>query len=266
MTDTSPTGQLEITGNLPLYKQPEPLSLEAHGNLGISGDPEHPFTYIKDVQVLPIAVGEFPAASLSYPIIFAGPDKNPAVILGMTEGRNAFVDEEGHVPDGVYLPAYIRRYPFIAARNNDNPDNMMVCIDRASHFISDKPDEPFFKDGQPTDFTKRCIDFVQSYEQEMAGTRNFVKMLEDLDLFDTIDAFIPGEAGTEGVDANGYRKIGEYVGVSKTKLDKISPEKLAELRDNGALLAIYAHQMSQTNWQRVVTMEIKHEQDKAKKA
>ncbi|PHS28521.1 MAG: peptidase [Robiginitomaculum sp.] len=255
MADTN-TGTIETTGNLLFYKKPEPLNSDVHGNLGITADLKHPYTFAKNTQIVPITVAEFAAAALCYPIIFAGTDHTPAAVMGLQKDHNAYVDADGMIPDGMYVPGFLRRYPFVPATNNGDKDNLMVCIDRDATVVTDKPEQPFFVDGKPSDFTNRAIEFIQNYEIETQGARNFIKVMEDLDLFDTIDVNIP-RASEDGKSLV-QQKIGEFVGLSQEKLNKLSADKIVELRDNGGLMAVYAQMISQANWQRLVSQEMKN--------
>jgi len=255
MADSN-TGTIETSGNLLFYKKPEPLNSDVHGNLGITPNTVNPFAFAKNTQLVPITVAEFAAAALCYPIIFAGTDRTPAVVMGLQKDHNAYVDADGMMPDGAYVPGFLRRYPFVPATNNGDPENLMVCIDREASVISDKPEQPFFVDGKPSDFTNRAIEFIQNYEMETQGARNFIKVMDELDLFETHDVTIP-QPGPDGQSVV-QQKIGEFVGLSQDKLNKLPAEKVVELRDNGGLLAIYAQMISQANWQRLVAQEMKN--------
>ncbi len=50
------------------------------------------------------------------------------------------------------------------------------------------------------------------------------------------------------------QKIAEYFAVSEDKLKALPAEKLAELRDNGALGQIYAHLVSLLGWDRLIAL------------
>mgnify|MGYP002144979420 CR=1 FL=1 len=67
----------------------------------------------------PLTVTEFANAALSFPIIFVGDEKTPVAALGLNAGENLFIDAEGAYDTGVYIPAYIRRYPFVFSRSDD---------------------------------------------------------------------------------------------------------------------------------------------------
>ncbi|MCA6308605.1 MAG: SapC family protein, partial [Phenylobacterium sp.] len=52
------------------------------------------------------------------------------------------------------------------------------------------------------------------------------------------------------------QQIAEYFGVSEEKLNALPHDKLAELRDNGALQQIYAHILSLFGWDRLIALQI----------
>jgi hypothetical protein len=251
-TTTTPVQNIgPITGSVLFYKQPEPLNPEMHGKLGVK-QMDNPFGFAREGHAVPLTVGEFPLAAICGPIIFVGDDKTPLAVMGLNPGRNMFVDDNGQFEPGFYIPAYIRRYPFVYAQD-DNAKQMVLCIDRKAEFIVTGGDMPFFgKDGQPTDYTKGCIEFCNNFEMERQRTMSFVQLLKDLDLFETkIANFTPTNPdGTAGEP----QKIAEYFGVSEEKLNKLPTEKLLELRENGALGQIYAHLLSLVGWDRLVAL------------
>jgi hypothetical protein len=250
MTTNAPA----ITGNVLFYSQPEPLSPETHGKMGVKSM-DGPFGFARAGHAIPLTVGEFPPAAMTGPIIFVGEEKMPIAVMGLNAGQNMFVGDNGLFEPGVYVPAYIRRYPFVFA-NDDNAKQMVLCVDRAAEFVVESnPDLPFFEaDGQPSQYTKNCIEFCNNFEIERQRTANFVQVLKDLDLFESKTAtFTP-------TDANGVagepQIIAEYFGVSEEKLNKLPADKLVELRDNGALPQIYAHLVSLLCWDRLVALTL----------
>nr|MEA2797071.1 hypothetical protein [Phenylobacterium sp.] len=258
MTTTAPPGLGQITGNVLFYSQPEPLSSELHGKMGVKSM-DGPFGFAKAGHAVPLTVGEFPLAAVTGPIIFVGDDKLPIAVMGLNAGDNMFLRDDGLFEPGIYIPAYIRRYPFVFA-NDDNAKQMVLCIDRGAEFIVDKDyDQPFFDaDGEPSQYTKNCIEFCNNFEIERQRTQSFVQLLKDLDLFETKTAsFTPmNPDGTQGEP----QKIAEYFGVSEDKLNALPADKLVELRGNGALGQIYAHLLSLVGWDRLVALALARSQ------
>ncbi|MBC6980209.1 SapC family protein [Caulobacter sp. 17J80-11] len=250
MEQTQAAGAL--TGNVLFYGQPEPLNPELHGALGVNRTAK-PYGFVTQTHVVPLTVTEFAPASLSYPIVFVGDAKSPIAVMGLRQGENLFVTADGEFRMDAYIPAFVRRYPFVFA-NDDQQQRMILCVDRNAPFVSDKPDVPFFENGEPSAYTKNAMQFCTDFETERQRTESFVKLLSDLDLFDVREAvFTPQNPdGTPGQP----QKIAEYFAVSEDKLKALPIEKLAELRDNGALGQIYAHLVSLLGWDKLIALAV----------
>jgi hypothetical protein len=249
----APASNATISGNLPLYKSPEPLNPTAHKGMGLKWS-DRPFEFLAETHFVPVTMGEFAQCAPSYPIIFLGEQKTPVAAMGLTAGQNLFVDpENGQFERFNYLPAFVRRYPFVAASHTDETDRFTVCIDTGSHLFSDNPDEPLFNaEGQPSEFLNRAIDFVRRYEGDVATTRTFIERMDELDLFDQQQAtFQPRDA--QGNPDGDPQVIATYQAVSGEKLKTVDPKVLAELRDNAYLGAIYAHMLSVGRWESLIS-------------
>src|SRR6185503_10014677 len=168
----------QLSGTVLFYKQPEPLSPEMHGKMGVKSM-DGPFGFAKEGHAIPLTVGEFPLAAVTGPIIFVGDEKLPIAVMGLNAGENMFLRPDGLFEPGVYIPAYIRRYPFVFA-NDEQAQKMVLCIDRQAEFVVESnPDQPFFEaDGQPSQYTKNCIDFCNNFEIERQRTMSFVELLK----------------------------------------------------------------------------------------
>jgi len=241
----------QMTGNVLFYKSPEPLTPEHHGKLGIKRV-EHPYAFVSGTHIVPATVTEFAPASLSYPIIFVGDEeKTPLMVLGLRQGENLHIDAKGDFRPDSYVPAFVRRYPFVYA-NEQGSDRLILCIDRGADFISETFDVPFFEGTQPSEYTNQAMQFCNDFETERQRTTSFMALLKELDLLDPRETnFTPrnpdGSAGQP-------QKIADYWAVSEEKLGKLSAKKLAELRDNGALGQIYAHMNSLMGWDRLIAL------------
>lgn len=263
MATNNVPGMGEISGNVLFYSRPEPLTPELHGKIGVVRS-DGPFAFAKVGHAIPLTVGEFPLAAVTGPIIFVGEEKFPIAVMGLQGGENMFVTEQGLFEPGIYVPAYIRRYPFIFA-NDEAAQQMVLCIDRDAPFISATPDMPFFDDkGQPSEYTQNCINFCNDFEVERVRTEGFLKILKDNDLFELKTAhYTPTNPdGTPGET----QQIAEYYGISEDKLNALPAEKIIEMRDNGALGQIYAHLVSLVGWDRLIAISIGRQIAAAQKA
>lgn len=240
-----------MTGNVLFYGNPEPLSPQSHGALGVNRS-DRPYGFAADTHVVPITVTEFAPASLTYPIVFVGDAKTPLAVMGLRAGENLFV-KDGMFRTDSYIPAFVRRYPFVFA-NDEGSNRMILCVDRSASFVSENPDVPFFENGEPTDYTKNAVQFCNDFETERRRTDSFVQLMKDLDLFDVREAvFTPRNPdGTQGEP----QKLADYYAISEERLNKLSAEKFVELRDNGALGQIYAHLISLLGWDKLIAVAV----------
>ncbi len=240
-----------ITGNVLFYNTPEPLNREQHAKLALVHT-EKPYGFAAQGSAVPLTVTEFAPAALSFPVIFAGEDRVPLAVMGLNNGENLFINADGSIEVGVYIPAYVRRYPFVLA-NDESQDRLIVCIDKGSSLLSEAGQTPLFDDkGEPTEYTQNCIKFCDDFEAERRRTDSFVQLLKELDLFELKTAtFTPTDAA--GV-AGQPQTVAEYYGVSEDKLNALSAEQLKELQANGALAQIYAHLVSLVGWDKLIAV------------
>lgn len=248
----APAGSAQITGNVPFYKNPQPLSTEKHAALGIKRS-QQPYGFARGAHVVPLTVGEFGNAALCYPIIYAGENKAPLAVMGLRDGENLFINDDGRIDDGQYVPAFVRRYPFVFAENGEQ--GLVVCIDEGSDLVSQQPDIPFFSGTEASQYTKDAIEFLKNFEQQRQLTTKLSEVLIELDLFE------PKSVTYQPRDPQGGLqepvKLADYYAISLERLNNVSAQKIVEMRDNGALAAIYAHNLSLLNWQRIIERAMK---------
>jgi len=246
-TTSVPDGQ--ISGNVLMYGKPEPLSIELHGKLGFVKT-SRPFGYATAAHAVPLQVTEFGPASLTYPIIFGGEGFSPLAVMSIRPNENLFISDQGDFEIGTYVPAFIRRWPFVLA-NNDEQQKMIVCIDRAADVLAEGGEVPLFENGQPSAFTQQAIQFCTDFETERRRTEQFVQTLRSLDLLESKQTtFTPRDLdGTVGQPV----QLADYFAVSEEKLAKLPVKTIGELNASGALRQIYAHLTSMLNWDRLVT-------------
>lgn len=250
----APAGGAQLTGNVLFYKQPEPLSPEAHGGLGVK-QIQHPFGFLREAHAVPVTVTEFGMAASAYPVIFVGDERVPVAVMGVRQGQNLFVTANGLTEPDYYVPAFVRRYPFVFAADS-NSDRLLLCVDRQAPMISDQPEVPFFENGQPSKFTNDAIEFCKEFERQRRATSEFADILKRFDLFEQKSvAFQPRDA--MGNPAGDQQKIADYWAVSEEKLNALPPEQFMELKNNGAVGAIYAHLISLLNWSRIIQRAIR---------
>jgi hypothetical protein len=225
--------------NLPLFYQDlMPLNSRDHGTWRARSMESAP--WLKGQHAIPLTVEEFPQAQRHYPIIFASGDNPvPLALMGLNEGVNVFVNDDGKIDSPVYLPAYIRRYPFLLAKLTQDTQELSLCFDPTSDMIGDFAEgEALFADGEPTDATKNALSFCENFEQAGQRTAAFIEEIKKHDLL------MEGEVAIqqEGVEApflyRGFQMI------DQEKLRELRGDVLRNWNQNGLIAMVYAHLFS----------------------
>ena len=198
--------------------------------------------FIGATHAIPLTIDEFIDAQRNYPIIFsAGDDPVPLAMMGLNEGVNTFVGDDGKFVENTYVPAYARRYPFILARLRQDSDELSLCFDPTAGVVGDHKEGNalFTEAGEPSEYTQGVLDFCQKFEESGARTKAFMTQLKELDLL------MDGEIAI--TQNNNPDKPFVYRGfkmVDENKLRELPGEKIAELHKNGILILIHAHLFS----------------------
>lgn len=252
-------GEAQTLGQILFYRQLEPLSLEKHKGLGVKQVAD-PFSFMAETHLVPLTVDEFGLAALCYPIIFDTQSKTPLAVMGLRPGMNVFLGPDGSLDPEVYLPAFARRYPFLPVMAPTTPgaeppaadgDRVLVCIDRAAKMISNTPELPFFEGDQPSRFTQDAIQFCREFDALGRRTQEFVNLMDKHDLFELTPLSLP-RAKPDGTPAE-PQKIGEYLRISESKLNKLPQETYLELRDRGVSAVVHAHLLSLGLWPKILS-------------
>ena len=225
---------------LPLfYNALEPLSSETHVNFKMK--PITQAKFLVGQHAIPITVDEFPLAQRHFPIVFTeGDDAVPLALMGLNEGVNVFVDAEGTLTENqMYLPAYIRRYPFMLARLRPGAEELSLCFDPTSEGIgADLEGQALFDEGQPSEVTKSIMQFNESFEQAGARTAQFMRDLKELDLLMDGETTIQADGVEQPFIYRGFRIVNEE------KLAELRGDQLRKIHKNGMLPLLYAHLFS----------------------
>jgi hypothetical protein len=167
--------------------------------------------------------------------------------MGLNEGVNVFIDEEGRPLDtSLYIPAYVRRYPFLLARLRPDSDELSLCFDPTADAVGDfKEGEPLFDGDQPSEATKAILQFCEQFEAAGQRTGGFVEELVKADLLMDGEVAIQPEGAEQPFVYRGFRMVDEE------KLRNLRGDELRKINQNGILPLIYAHLFSLTEMRNV---------------
>jgi len=225
---------------LPLfYNGLEPLSSETHADWKVRPAETAPF--LAGQHAIPVTIEEFPLIQRHMPIVFSvGEDAIPLALMGLNEGVNVFVDDAGKLTEtNFYVPAYIRRYPYMLARLRPDSQELSLCFDPTSDTIGAFDEgEPLFTDGQPSQLTKDILAFNEQFEQAGQRTQMFMKELKDLGLLMDGEVTIQMDGGEQPFIYRGFQMIDEK------KLADLRGDQLRKMSQSGMLPLLYAHLFS----------------------
>lgn len=222
------------------YNEVVAISPETHGDWSV--EVEGDYSYAKEANAVPLTAVEFRQAAFEYGIVFVEGDDSvmPAVILGANANESFYVNQDGSW-DANYIPAFVRRYPFVFSTSADGATNTL-CIDESfAGFNQDGKGEALFdKDGKPTSYTNNILEFHKNFQLHDSLTRAYCRKLKELELLEPMQLNFSLRSGTE-------RQLGGFMVVNREKLMNLPAETLAEMVKTEELEMTYLHLNSLTN-------------------
>jgi hypothetical protein len=225
---------------LPLfYNDLMPLNSRDHGTWHARSVEKA--SWVASQHAVPLTVDEFSQAQRHFPIVFsAGENPVPLALMGLNEGINVYFDDEGLPLDDAYVPAYIRRYPFLLARLKPDAEEMSLCFDPSCDVLGEFDDgQALFTDGEPSDHTKGLLQFCEQFEQAGARTQAFIEEIDKAGLL------MEGEVAIQRNDKPDQPYV--YRGfkmINQEKLRDLDAETVKRWNDIGLLPLIYSHLFS----------------------
>jgi len=222
-----------------LYNGLEPVNTGQHGKMKLKK--AYTLPQVGQTHAIPITVEEFTVVQRHYPIIFsAGDNPIPLALLGLNEGVNTYFDADGRPLDKTgYIPAYLRRYPFLLAKLRPDSDELSLCFDPSAGAVAEDGDGAALFDGdQPSEATKNILAFCEQFETAGQRTQAFMEELVKTGLLMDGEVAIQPDGVEQPFLYRGFRMVDEE------KLRDVRGDELRKMNQNGMLPAIYAHLFS----------------------
>lgn len=201
------------TPTLPLfYNDPVLLRFEEHGDVGLA--PGADFGFASEAVAIPLCIGEFVPAMRHYPIVFAADSvASPLAVVGIRQGHNLFIERDGGWRAGSYVPAYVRRYPFIGTETPDKARQLLTIDRKSDRFVasvSARSDAQrlFDTEGKPTSTAQSAMAFCHAYHADVVNTLAFAKALDEAKLLSPNHVQIQFPDGAQQT-LNGFRSMDE---------------------------------------------------------
>lgn len=237
----TPVEKKEPLVNLPLFfKDPQPLHPDRHAKAGLNALAD--FSLSAATNSIALNMVEFFDAARSYPIVFTTAGKTmPVALLGIHE-INCFLDEKNHWLERCYVPAYLRRYPFIFMEDREN-NRFILCVDEgAPNYTSGNPEKRFFDDtGEMSEFCRQALQFCGLYQQHYMQTAAFCEALVQQNLLVEKSSMIRLPDGRE-LSLSGFRML------DAERFGNLPDDVYLDWRKKGWIAAVDAILVSYANW------------------
>lgn len=229
------------------YQEVVPLTKEHRVVLPAAG--ELPAVF-RGMMVIPLSYTELSLACHDYPVVFVSGDQGKTAVamavVGLEQQQNLFVTPELNWDGQVYVPAYVRRYPFCMTRVNvggAEQAERVACVEKRA--ISDSGEALHDGKGEPTPLWENARKLLFEFEADLARTEAACKLIIELGLLEPFTMEAKPNEGTPFTLSGMFR-------VNEQKVIALPADKLKELVQNGVLPRIYAHLMSMSNFTRLL--------------
>jgi hypothetical protein len=233
-----------VTKELLIYNRATPVRAQAHQGKSIS--PLAHFHFAAEVNSVPIVAAEFAAAAADMSVVFAGTETAvmPAVLLGLEQNQNSFVAPDGRWT-GRYVPAFLRRYPFVFA-SSEGSDDLTLCIDESYDGLNEegRGERLFDADGNRSLYLNGVLDFAVQYQAQYERTRIFCDRLVAHNLLESVVASFTDETGAQ-------KRLTGFFRINRDRLKAIDPDLLAQMFANDELELCFIHLASLANIDRL---------------
>jgi hypothetical protein len=207
--------------------------------------------FARGLNSIPISYSEFGLVAREYPIIFSASDDKlayaPVAVLGMTAGENLY-DHGGKWASNVYVPAYVRRFPFCMTRvtlDKVEQQNRLICVEKS--FVDEKSGESMFDaKGQPLAKWKEIEALLTEYEIDLERSREMCGILADYGLLEPFTMQAKFNSGADPLHLTGMHRVDE------SKIEHLNASQLKNLVKKGILSRVYAHLLSLDNFAKLL--------------
>lgn len=224
-----------------IYETAVPVSNGRHAKCSVEAG--RGFAFTRKVNSVPLMAVEFPQSAPEYAIVFAqsGDGVMPVVILGARPNENLYLTEDDSW-SAKYVPAFIRRYPFVFSPSADGK-TFTLCVDEAFQGLNyqGRGNALFTEDGKHTPYVDNVLKFLQEYRAQFLRTQAFTGKLKELDLLEPMQAQFTLESGEK-------MSLGGFQAVDRKRLKALPAEKLADLAATDELELVYLHLQSMRNF------------------
>lgn len=210
-----------------LHLEPAPLERERHKHLRLK--PLGDYRYASHLHSSVVAGPEFFSASGDFPVMFVKGAKDKFVALAVLSLKKSGHDL-GDDWKGVYVPAYVRRYPFVM-----DSGSSVLYFDKQCTALQEGEGEPLFEeDGSPSKLLNEILVFNKQVDELYKKTADYLEALVAKDLLEPFNGKI--RINNEDVLLNSFFVVNE-----KKFHETLEGDELADWFKKGWIGWTYAH-------------------------
>ncbi len=248
------------------YEQPVPLNRTDHKDLRLKSVSNVKFA--RNTHSVPLTGVEFGVAARDLLIVFAGStmaESGPIALLGLRQNENLYIDADGNWAPNTYIPAFVRRYPFVLAEKPaaQEGDDFTVFLDERYEGFNDSEGERLFKeDGTDSEMLTNAVGFLGEFQQNVGRTKWFMEQLIKNDLLEPRSVRLQKD-GVDGKEGTAINLNGLFM-INEDKLRALDEKVMQEFVREGVMGWVYAHLLSLINIDRLAQrLEVREQTDAA---
>jgi hypothetical protein len=184
-----------------------------------------------------LVLQELATACLHTPLALFKRDDHyvPVSIQALLPMTNLLIGANG-AWNSAYIPSPYRAYPFLLMKGADNAN--LLAVDMESGLVDAQPNGlPFFEEGgEPAERVREVMNFLSHVQANRERTRKACELLAEYALIEPWPILLPGN--------NEERRIEGYYRIEEGRFNALPADRLAALRDAGALPLIFAQLIS----------------------
>lgn len=117
---------------------------------------------------------------------------NAIFVVGLAVGQNLLVTPEG-LWDGTYVPAFLRRYPFI--RGDIEGADPIICVDQDFEGLNEERGEAFFVEDEQTSYLNSQVGLVNAYYEASRRSEEFCELIQRMGLLKSVTIDVKSQRG-----------------------------------------------------------------------
>jgi len=198
---------------------------------------------------IPILLTELSEVTQELPVLFVPIGESEfalAAITGVQKESNLLIRNGSWL--GRYVPAFLRRYPFITLGNPSDTSQFTIAIDDQAQCLQGASlkglpaqKHPLFEKDKPGKKLEELIPFLQKFHLDNQQTYAFCKRLQELNLL------VKSDLGVQDKQGKKYQVNGGWL-IDEAALKALDPKLIQEFFVSDWLQKIYQIQFSIKNF------------------